>query len=139
MRFYTFALTLLSIAPAFAGVEYSKVAEANSARIGQVVVRYIRLYASPCLEVEVLAPEENWKVVTQKSFCDLGGLNFTTDFSYAGFEDISVKQTGIHVILSTFPLPSTEEERRECTISIEQRSVGDLVCAKPMRNEFNGR
>jgi hypothetical protein len=120
-----------------AGVEYEKIAEANSARIGNVVARYLRSYSSPCLDVQILAPDDGWKIIAQKNFCEFNGGNFSTDFTYAGFEEVSIKQDGVHLTLSIFPLEPTVEESRKCFISIKHSSIGMLTCSAPITPSGN--
>lgn len=133
MKALIFFLMLYSINSAAASVAYEKVAVANSARVGKVVIRYLQFFSSPCLDVQILAPDQNWEIVSTKSFCDFKGQKLFTDFSYAGFEEISIVKDGVHLTLSMFPLKPIGEERRECTVPIEHQVIGDLICTEPMK------
>jgi hypothetical protein len=106
------------------------VSEVGTGRVGDNVVRYVKTFGNSCLEVQVVSPEKNWKVLSSSDFCTFEGKKFSSDFADAGFEDILVKADGIHLTLSLTPLQPTGEQRRSCIIHVEATVIKDLSCSE---------
>jgi hypothetical protein len=106
------------------------VSEVGAGRVGDNVVRYVKIFGKSCLEVQVISPEKNWKVLSSSNFCTFEGKKFGSDFADAGFEDISVEADGIHLTLSLTPLQPTGEQRRSCVIPVVATVIKDLSCSE---------
>lgn len=123
---------LIGVASA-GSLNYSAVAEANSARIDNVLVRYLRIFEDPCLYIETVSLDGNWGATSRANVCDLEGRSFSSGFTYAGFQNISFEVDGIHLTLSTTPLEPTEEEKRKCFIPVTSGQIGRLHCSEIKR------
>lgn len=106
------------------------VSEVGTGRVGNNVVRYVKTFGNSCLDVQVISPEKNWKVLSSSNFCTFEGKKFGSDFADAGFEDISVKADGVHLTLSLTPLQPTGEQRRSCVIPVAATVIKDLSCSE---------
>ena len=114
-------------------LNYSAVAEANSARIDNVLVRYLKIFEDPCLYIETVSLDGNWGATSRANVCDLEGRTFSSGFTYVGFQNISFEVDGIHLTLSTTPLEPTEKEKRKCFIPIASGQIGRLHCSDVKR------
>ncbi|WP_153000088.1 MULTISPECIES: hypothetical protein [Pseudomonas syringae group] len=124
-----FIFGVLSVGGASAvAADLGAVSEVGVGRVGTNVVRYVKTFNNSCLEVQVVSPENNWKVLSVSNFCSFGGKSFGSDFADAGFEQISVKNDGVHLVLSLTPLTPTGEQRRVCIIPVEGATIKDLKC-----------
>lgn len=115
-------------------IDYSKISEAKSSRINDIIVRYVRLYGEPCISIQTVNPGGGWKVISTKNICSVDGKSFWTDFADAGFEDVSFSKKGVHLTLSTTPLEPIGEQKRECFVPIKDGSINAMTCediAKP--------
>lgn len=113
-------------------VDLNKVFTAGSQRYGDVVARYVTTFGSPCLNVQIVAPEGNWRVVLSSArFCSFGGKSFWTDFSDAGFDEHKFAADGLHVTLRMSELRGNGEERRACVIPIQNAQIKELKCGPP--------
>ncbi len=110
------------------GVDYGKASKIESARQGDIVVRYIKEYGSSCLIVQVLDPAKDWSILGDKKFCSYGSKSLMTDVSYASFEKITFSPDGIHFNLSVTPLALSEDELHVCFIPIKGAEIKDLEC-----------
>lgn len=125
------ALFMFSIGSAVAAIpDLGAVSKVGVGRIGDNIIRYVRTFNDSCLEVQVLSPEGDWKILSATSFCSYEGKKFDSGFADAGFEDILVKEDGIHLTLSLTPLQPTGEQRMSCVIPIIYASVKNLSCSK---------
>jgi hypothetical protein len=131
MRFSKFfsVVCILFVGGAAAANDIGAVSEVGAGRVGANVVRYIKTFNDSCLEVQVVSPDDNWKILSASSFCTFEGKSFDSDFADAGFEDISVKNNGVHLTLSITPLRPTGEERRSCSIPVEGTTIKELKCS----------
>jgi len=109
-------------------VDYSKISEAKSARLNDVVARYIRIYGEPCAIFQVLNPRSGWEVISTKRVCSFGGKSFETDFADAHFEAVSFSSRGAHLTLSLTPLEATGEQEVKCFVPIEGGEIDTMVC-----------
>lgn len=133
MKFYNFipVLFMFSVGSAVAAIpDLGAVSKVEAGRVGDNIVRYVKTFNDSCLEVQVLSPENGWKILAAKSFCSFENKKFESDFADAGFEDISVKEDGIHLILSITPLQPTGEQRRNCIIPIASTTIKNLNCSQ---------
>ncbi|MGE1155487.1 hypothetical protein [Pseudomonas sp. ICMP 460] len=125
---------IFSIGGAVAGIpELGAVSQVGTGRIGDNVVRYVKTFNDSCLVVQVLSAENNWAVLSTSNVCSFEGKKFDFDFSDVGFDDISVKEDGIHFILSLTPLRPIGEQRRNCVIPIASASIKKLSCSEADR------
>jgi hypothetical protein len=125
---------VLAIFPTFVhaeAVNYKDVFRVDSHRIGEVVVRYIKLFSEPCLTIQALSQKPEWQVVSAKKICSFEGKSFKDEVADAQFEDIYFSEDGVHFTLSITPLRLAAEQRRACVVPVEQGVVGELVCAGP--------
>lgn len=136
MKFSNFipAIFIFSAGSVLAGSpDLGAVSVVGSGRIGDNVVRYIRTFNDSCLSVQVLNPENNWKVLSESNLCSFEGKRFDSDFTDASFENIFVQNDGIHLTLSVTPLQPMGEQRRDCIIPIVVSSIKGLSCSKVYR------
>ncbi|WP_426233833.1 lysozyme inhibitor LprI family protein [Pseudomonas sp. TWP3-2] len=109
-------------------VDVAKVSSSASQRFGDVVARYVTTFGSPCLNVQILAPNGNWRVLSSKRFCSFAGKAFWTDYADAGFEDHVFADDGLHVTLSLTELRGPGEKRLACVIPIQNSQIKELQC-----------
>ncbi|MCU0090847.1 DUF1311 domain-containing protein [Pseudomonas koreensis] len=112
-------------------VDFNKVFLSGSQRFGDVVARYVSTFGSPCLTVQVLAPNGGWRVLSSKRFCNFDGKSFRSGYSYAGFEDHVFADDGLHVTLSLFELRGGADTRLACVIPIQNEQIKELKCDAP--------
>lgn len=133
MKFSKFVPSVCIVYLGYAAAEIpdiGSVSEVGVGRVGNNVVRYIKTLGNSCLDVQVVSPEKNWKILSSSNFCAFEGKKFDSDFADAGFEDISVKADGIHLTLSLTPLQPTGEQRRRCVIPVAATVIKDLDCSE---------
>jgi hypothetical protein len=75
-----------------ATIDLGAVSEVGGGRVGDNVVRYVKTFSNSCLEVQVISPSLNWKILAVSNYCGFDGKSFDHDFAEAGFEDVSVKR-----------------------------------------------
>lgn len=121
---------ILFIGGATAANDIGSVSEVGAGRVGAHVVRYVKTFNDSCLEVQVVSPDNNWKILSASNFCSFEGKSFDSDYADAGFDNISVKNDGVHLTLSTTPLRPTGEERRLCNIPVEGTTIKELKCSE---------
>ncbi|VVO94595.1 lysozyme inhibitor LprI family protein [Pseudomonas fluorescens] len=109
----------------------SKVSKSASQRFGDVVARYVSTFSDPCLTVQILAPDGNWRVLSSRQFCSFEGKAFWKDFADADFEDHAFAEDGLHVTLSLTELRGAGEKRRACVIPIQNAQIKELKCGAP--------
>jgi len=109
-------------------VDVVNVSKAASQRFGDVVVRYITTFGNPCLNVQIVAPDGNWKVLSSTRFCSFDGKPFWSGYASAGFEDHVFAEDGLHVTLSLTELRSTGGKRLACVIPIQNEQIKELKC-----------
>lgn len=109
------------------------VSEVGVGRVGDNVARYIKTFNDSCLEVQVISPDKNWEVLSFANFCKFEGKKFGSDFADAGFEDITVQEDGIHMILSVTPLQPTGEQRRHCVVPVVGALIKELSCSEVVK------
>lgn len=122
-------VALFSVHVTTHAADYGKASEIKSARQGDVVVRYIKEYGSPCLDVQVLDPNKKWALISERNFCSYEGKSFLTEVSYAAFEKPAFATDGLHFSLSITPLELTEEVVRSCVIPVEGSVINDISCS----------
>lgn len=110
------------------------VSKVGTGRVGDNVVRYVKTFNDSCLEVQVLSPEKDWKILSASNFCSFEGKKFDSGFADASFEDVSVKDDGVHLILSLTPLQSTGEQWRSCVIPIAIAAIKELSCSEVIKS-----
>ncbi|WP_139208482.1 MULTISPECIES: hypothetical protein [unclassified Pseudomonas] len=110
-------------------LNYSSVSEANSGRIGETLIRYIKRFGDECLHIEIISTDRKWTVLSSLHLCSFEGKPFSTGFAYVGFEDFTFKKDGISFKLSTTPLEPVGEQIRECLISVSNNQLGKLQCS----------
>jgi hypothetical protein len=112
-------------------VDLNKVYLSGSQRFGDVVARYVSTFGSPCLTLQILAPNGGWRVLSSKRFCSFEGKAFWTDYADAGFEDHAFAEDGLHVTLSLTELRGLGEKRLACVIPIKNEQIKELKCGTP--------
>nr|WP_285418966.1 lysozyme inhibitor LprI family protein [Pseudomonas sp. efr-133-TYG-5] len=112
-------------------VDMAEVSASASQRFGDVVARYVTTYGSPCLNVQILAPDGHWRVLSSRRFCSFAGKAFWTDYADAGFEDHAFAEDGLHVTLSLTELRAPGEKRLACVIPIQDEQIKELKCGAP--------
>lgn len=128
-------LVLLSNAlPAMAEVtDLGNVRAVGVGRIGDVVVRHVLTFGDQCLDIQVLAPDANWKMLSSTNFCSFDGKSFNDGYAYVGIEDLKVAPDGVHLTLELMPLRLDADERRACVIPVQGTKIKGLSCAKPSK------
>ena len=111
--------------------DISLVSQSASQRFGDVVARYVSTFSNPCLTVQILAPDGNWRVLSSRQFCSFDGKAFWKDYADAGFEDHAFAEDGLHVTLSLTELRAPGEKRRACVIPIQHAQIKELKCGAP--------
>lgn len=116
-------------------IKYEDVSTAGARRFGDIVVRHVRTLGSPCLDIQALSWDSEWKVVSARNFCSFEGKSFETDVTDASFENIYFARDGIQMDLSLTPLAPTGETIRTCFVRVKDGRIGDIVCSAPRRPE----
>ncbi|MGJ7517082.1 hypothetical protein ACSFE6_22475 [Pseudomonas baetica] len=116
-------------------INYSNASEISSGRSGESLIRYIKTFGSECLAVEILSLKGGLKILESKNLCSFDGKKFSTDFAYAGFQNITFEKDGIHLVLNIIPLQPTGEQLRKCSIPITNGKMGDLQCSDAIDQE----
>lgn len=109
-------------------VDYSKIAEASSARIENTLVRYSRLYGEPCANIQILNPK-SWEALETKRICELNGVSLETEVADAYFSDPKFSEEGVYLKLSITPLEPVGEQKKICLIPIKDKHIGAIECA----------
>ena len=109
--------------------DYGKASKIDSARHGDVVVRYIKEYGSPCLSIQLLNPNKKWMLVSRKIICKYRGRSLMDDVSYAAFEDISFSNVGVQFNLKIIPLELSEDEVYACIVPIKGAVIEEMRCS----------
>lgn len=112
-------------------VDVAKVSASASQRFGDVVARYVTTFGNPCLNVQLLAPDGNWRVLASKRFCSFEGKSFWDGYASAVFEDHAFATDGLHLTLSLFELRGEREKRLACVIPIQNEQIKELKCGAP--------
>jgi hypothetical protein len=114
-------------------LNYANASEINSGRAGGVLARYIKTFKSDCLAVEIISIQKELKILESKNICSFEGKSFSTDFAYAGFQDITFEKEGVRLVLSITPLVPTGEELRKCLIPIANGEMSSLQCSEAIK------
>lgn len=122
-----FLLTLLPRLVFSGEIDYSKIAEASSARIENTLVRYSRLYGEPCANIQIINPK-NWVAIETKRICELNGLSLEEEVTDAYFSNPKFSEEGVHIQLSITPLEPTGEQKKTCFIPIKDKKIGPIEC-----------
>ncbi len=109
-------------------IDYSKIAEAKSARYSNLVIRYIRIYGEPCAILQTLNPKIDWEITSTKTICSLNEKSFKADFSDAHFEEVYFSENSVHLTLSITPLEPTGEQKKECIIPVKDGVISVMTC-----------
>jgi uncharacterized protein YecT (DUF1311 family) len=112
-------------------IDLNKVSSAGISRFGNVVARYANIVGSPCLNVQILAPDGDWRVLSSARFCSFDGKSFWDGYADAGFDGYVFAADGLHVMLSLTELRGNWEERRKCLIPIQGSEIKELRCGAP--------
>jgi len=112
-------------------IDVAKVSSSASQRYGDVVARYVTTFGSPCLNVQILAPKGNWRVLSSKRFCSFNGKSFWDGYASALFEDHAFTADGLQLTLSLFELREEAEKRLACVIPIQNEQIKELRCGAP--------
>lgn len=112
-------------------INLNKVSSAGIGRFGDVVARYVTTFGSPCLNVQILAPDGGWRVLSSARFCSFDGKSFWDGYADAGFEAHAFAADGLHLTLSLTELRGNGEERRACVIPIRGSQIKELKCDSP--------
>lgn len=112
-------------------VDLNKVFLSGSQRFGDVAARYVSTFGSPCLTVQILAPNGGWRVLSSKRFCSFDGKSFWDGYASALFEDHAFAADGLHLTLSLFELRGDGEKRLACVIPIQNEQIKELKCGAP--------
>lgn len=127
-------ISLLLLLTVFSGlvvcgeIDYSKIAEASSARITNTLIRYYRLYGEPCANIQIIN-SKNWEAVETKRICELNGLSLESEVADAYFSNPKFSKEGVHLQLSITPLEPIGEQKKTCIIPIRNKHIGDIECA----------
>lgn len=122
-----FVLALLPAVTTGGEIDYSKIAEASSARIESTLVRYSRLYGEPCANIQIINPK-NWEAIETKRICEFNGLSFESDVADAHFSNPEFSKEGVHLQLSITPLEPVGEQKKTCLIPIKNKQIGAIEC-----------
>ncbi|KPN88648.1 hypothetical protein AL066_29380 [Pseudomonas nunensis] len=114
-------------------INFTKVSSAGISRFGDVVSRYVNILGSPCLNVQILAPDGGWRVLSSARFCSFDGKSFWDGYADAGFDGYVFAADGLHLTLSLTELRGNGEEHRECVIPIQGSAIKELKCSAPKR------
>lgn len=108
-------------------LDYSKIAEASSARIENALVRYSRLYEEPCAYIQIINPK-SWEAIETARICEFNGLSFATEVADAYFSKPEFSKDGVHLQLSIVPLEPTGEQNKRCFVPIKDKKIGTIEC-----------
>lgn len=122
-----FLLTLLPSLVVSGEIDYSKIAEASSARIENILVRYFRLYGEPCANIQILN-SKNWEAVETKRICEFNGLSLESGVADAYFSNPQFSKESVHLQLSITPLEPVGEQKKACLIPIRDKQIGIIEC-----------
>lgn len=125
-------LFLLTLSPSlvFSGeIDYSKIAEASSARIENTLVRYSRLYGEPCANIQILN-SKNWEALETRRICEFNGQSLDSDFADAYFSNPEFSKEGVHLELSITPLEPVGEKKNICLVPIKDQKIGTIECTE---------
>jgi hypothetical protein len=131
--FALFLLTLFSTLVVSDEIDYSKIAEASSARIEKTLVRYSRLYGDPCANIQILN-SKNWEVIETKRICELNGQSLESEFADAYFSNPEFSKEGVHLQLSITPLEPIGEQKKICLVPIKYKKIGPMECIEKTAN-----
>lgn len=108
-------------------IEYSKISEASSARVGGTLIRYVRLYGEPCANIQIINPK-SWEAIETKHICELDGLSLESEVADAYFSNPKFSKEGVHLNLSVTPLEPVGEQKKLCLIPIKDKQIGTMEC-----------
>ncbi|WP_242489211.1 hypothetical protein [Pseudomonas sp. TH08] len=109
----------------------NKVSRSGAKRYQDVVARYLYSFDNPCLTVQILAPDGNWRVLSSRQFCSFDGKTFWSDYADAGFKDHAFAEDGLHVTLRLTERSAPGEKRLACVIPIQNEQIKELKCGAP--------
>lgn len=112
-------------------IDLNRVFTAGSQRYGDVVARYLTTFGSPCLNVQILAPDGGWRVLSSARFCSFDGKSFWDGYADGGFEELEFTADGLHVKLVLTELRGNGQERRACVIPVQNSQIKELKCGAP--------
>lgn len=108
--------------------------EMNVKRINGLLFRYTRFNAEspfPCLRLELIKPQDSWKVLEKKDICEMNGMSLASDFSYSGFEAIEFNNNAIDFKFSYFAKNAPGEYVQDCSIHVFENKIQDVKCTSP--------
>lgn len=109
-------------------IDYTKISEAQSIRQGATLVRHFNLYGEPCTYFQIIDSKKKWTISETKKFCHIDEKSFLTDFADAEVTNIRLTAKGISMDLSTTPLETIGEQKKECFMPILNNSLGTIEC-----------
>lgn len=133
-----FALTLgIASFPSMAAVDEipGYAVEMGSKRVDDRLFRYTRFNAEspyPCLRLELIAPQEEWKVMERKDVCEMNGMSLDGDFSYGGFNSFRFENDYLFFKFTFYKKVGHGEFVQDCSIRVSDNKMGELKCDVPV-------
>ncbi len=112
-----------------ADINYMRAATIVSHRSNEVVYRYVRLYEDPCIYIDTLAPQKDWKIVSTKTVCAYEGKDFHQGYAFAEPSDLNIRDGIFYLKLKLVTLPPTEMKKLKCQINLNNKGSHTLKCA----------
>lgn len=106
--------------------------EMNSKRINGLLFRYTRFNAEspfPCLRLELIKPQDNWKIIERKDICEMNGLSLANDHAYSSFENLRFKNNALYFKFNYYLKASVGEFSQNCSIKIADNQINPIECA----------
>lgn len=109
-------------------IDYAQVYKADVARMQGHWVRYVMASDYPCFTIQLFKTERLDALTHQKTICSVGKLKFYSDFTDVSIKEVEFKSDHLRIEIGFTPLSPVGEEILECSISIRNRAIGDLLC-----------
>lgn len=112
------------------------VTQVDTARMGDYLFRYISFNTEseyPCLQYELLKPEQNYQVHAKHALCEFEGKSFKSGFSYVEFTHFNMEEHRFSFTLVTYELTSNGEYHRRCHTKMSKGQFSALKCSAPKR------
>lgn len=130
-----FVLLLVTTYNSFAADDIPAYAmEMKVKRVNGLLFRYTRFNSEspfPCLRLELIKPQDNWKVIDKKDICEMNGMLLASDFSYSGFEDLEFNNNAIDFKFSYFAKNTPGEYIQDCSVKVFENKIQDTECTNP--------
>ena len=145
---WTLVLLSLSITSASASASKQVVSplasEIGTKRIDAYLFRYVffNTESYACLRVELLdLRREGKEIVVQKEICEYEGKDFSSYFSYVGFQQANITKDAFTFSLNTMLRGVLGDYYQKCTVKIngEKNSpmLSPMTCAEPVERIYN--